>query len=64
MIPVINKEQCTGCGKCEEVCPPGALVLQDNVISIDEELCEECGFCAAQCAIEAITIPFPKSGKR
>jgi MinD superfamily P-loop ATPase len=59
MIPVIEKESCTGCGACVEVCPPQALFLDDEKIEIQEEFCEECGFCAAECPAEAIRIVFP-----
>jgi MinD superfamily P-loop ATPase len=63
MIPVIDKDICTGCGKCAEVCPPEAISIVDESARITDDLCEECGFCAAECPVEAIKIPFPLSGK-
>ncbi|HUJ70441.1 MAG TPA: 4Fe-4S binding protein [Syntrophorhabdales bacterium] len=60
MIPIIDGEACTGCGKCMEVCPPRAIVMEDGSARIDEEFCEECGFCAAECKVKAIVIPFPR----
>ena len=63
MIPAVNKDLCTGCGKCMEVCPPEAIYLQSEIACIEDELCEECGFCVAECPVEAISIPFPQSGK-
>lgn len=63
MIPVIEKESCTGCGNCVEVCPPQALQLEDGKVQIHEEFCEECGFCAADCPAEAIRIIFPLSNR-
>jgi len=61
MIPVIDDEACTACGKCLEVCPPRAIVLGDGSARIDDEFCEECGFCAAECKVKAIVIPFPRA---
>jgi len=60
MIPTIEKETCTGCGACIEVCPPRALVMQAGKAVVEEEFCEECGFCAPECPVEAISIVFPK----
>ncbi len=62
MIPIIDKTKCTGCTKCAEVCPPLAIVVEDKKARIEEEFCEECGFCAAGCPAGAIRIPFPTSG--
>lgn len=59
MIPLIDKNACTGCGSCAEVCPPLAIVLENQKAVIETEFCEECGFCAAECPVDAITIPYP-----
>jgi ferredoxin len=61
MLPIIDLEECTGCGNCVEVCPPEALTLKENKAYLAEDLCEECGFCAAECPVGAISIPFPRS---
>jgi MinD superfamily P-loop ATPase len=63
MLPTIDKDRCTGCGKCMEVCPPQAISIQDDGAFVEEEFCEECGFCAPECAVRAIEIPFPLSPK-
>ncbi len=62
MIPLIDEDTCTGCRQGLEVCPPQAIVLKDGKARIEEEFCEECGFCAAECPADAIRIPFEKSG--
>lgn len=59
MIPAIDRDMCTGCGNCVEVCPPLALILADDKVTIEEEFCEECGFCVAECPVQAIKIVFP-----
>ena len=64
MIPIVDKEACTGCGNCVEACPPQALSLKDDKAELRAELCEECGFCAPECPVEAINIPFPVSPKK
>jgi len=61
MLPEIDRERCTGCGACVEICPPRALTTEDNCAQLEEEFCEECGFCASECPVGAITIPFPMS---
>lgn len=64
MIPIINLDECTGCGNCIDVCPPQALIFKDEKAFIQEDLCEECGFCAAECPVNAIIIRFPMSTDR
>jgi ferredoxin len=63
MIPVIDKQTCSGCGRCIEICPPQAISLIEKTACIEAELCEECGFCVAECKLDAISIPFPLSGR-
>jgi len=59
MLPVIDETTCTGCGACIEVCPPRALIMKQEKAILDKDFCEECGFCAAECLVGAIAIPFP-----
>jgi uncharacterized protein len=63
MIPIIDKESCTGCGNCLEVCPPQAISFKNEKAFIEDDICEECGFCVAECPVKAITLPFAMQGK-
>ena len=54
-MPVVDKEECTGCGTCVDACPVEAISLVDGVASIDPEECTECGTCIDECPVEAIS---------
>ena len=48
------KNKCTGCGKCAEVCPTGAHVLQNGTHTFNRELCTACGKCVEACLPDAL----------
>jgi heterodisulfide reductase subunit A len=50
-VSEISESFCTGCGTCVDVCPYGAITLdEDRRISVvNEVLCHGCGNCAAAC---------------
>jgi Fe-S-cluster-containing hydrogenase component 2 len=51
----IDKDKCTGCGDCLEVCPEeNAVVLQEEKAIINRELCNSCGDCVTACPESAI----------
>ncbi len=53
----LDKEKCTGCRMCTQVCPHGVYVLENKKARItDRDLCMECGACAKNCEFEAITV--------
>ena len=55
LVPEIDKEKCTYCGVCQQICEYNALVvLKDNVIVLPE-LCHNCGGCALLCPEKAIS---------
>ena len=52
----LDKENCTGCGSCESVCPFGLITIIDDKASIKVEGCNLCGACQDACPTEAIKI--------
>lgn len=58
-MPLIDRENCNGCGLCISVCSCNALTLVDNVvIVIETEECDWCTECEAVCPTGAIACPF------
>jgi len=54
LIPEINFDQCTFCGRCKEVCRFNAIAtLPDNVL-IFPELCHSCNACVGLCPEKAM----------
>lgn len=57
MAAQVDKEKCTGCGLCIDVCPVEAIELDDDIAKVDEDTCTDCGACVDECPNEAITTP-------
>jgi len=51
----LNPDLCIGCGCCGDVCPSGALELDEKAI-LNEEVCTECESCVEMCPEGALTI--------
>lgn len=58
LIPHFDKKLCKGCKKCTvvEACPMDATQISDGILSINEEICNNCGRCIAKCNFNAIEI--------
>ncbi|MDR1375447.1 MAG: 4Fe-4S binding protein [Holosporaceae bacterium] len=50
----IIAERCKRCLVCIGVCPVKAISDKDGIVSIDNNICLECGCCAAACPNQAI----------
>jgi|GEM_PF-1112900 len=56
-MPRVVPEACTGCKKCIELCPVGAIVMKGNVAWIDPERCDGDAVCIPACPEGAIVLP-------
>ena len=54
LIPEVDAEQCTSCGKCAEICAYNALAVVKEKVLVFPELCHGCGGCALLCPEGAI----------
>jgi len=54
--PVIDEQECVGCGECEKACPVKAIELKDNKSVIDGVKCIGCATCIAVCPSSAIDV--------
>ena len=52
----VDRDRCTGCGLCVEVCPAGTLTLVDGKAAVTGDRSLSCGQCAAVCPVGAITV--------
>ncbi len=53
----LDTTRCTGCGRCEEVCPRGVVKMNGGKAFLaDRDACIECGACARNCAFGAIAV--------
>lgn len=58
--PETRKETCVSCGKCVEVCPMAAIILQDNRVETDKEKCLLCCACVKNCPSGARCLEDPR----
>ena len=56
MTVKIDIEKCIGCGACVDVCPVGALSMENDKAVVDAETCIDCGACIPECPVEAISM--------
>lgn len=54
-LPMVTGE-CTGCKRCAEICPTGALNMAEKRAVIAAEICNRCGLCVDACPEDALTM--------
>jgi ferredoxin len=51
----------TGCTRCLDLCPTGAITPNGNSVVIDENVCAGCGSCASACPTGAASYSLPSA---
>ena len=52
-----DRDMCTGCGMCVEVCPHAVFRLEgDHALLQDRDACIECGACQTNCEAGALQV--------
>ncbi|NLV16188.1 MAG: 4Fe-4S binding protein [Syntrophomonadaceae bacterium] len=54
--PVVEAVSCSGCGMCAEICPFGAIALQEDLPQVNGEDCMGCGLCVSHCPADSISL--------
>jgi len=62
MPPILEKDRCTACGHCVDICPMdvfyGSADSNVPVITYPEE-CWHCNACVMECPAEALSLRIP-----
>lgn len=54
-----SRSKVTGCTRCLDLCPTGAITPNGDHVAIDAEICAGCGACAAACPTGAAAYALP-----
>lgn len=54
-----SRSKVTGCTRCLDLCPTGAITPAGDHVAIDAEICAGCGSCAAACPTGAASYALP-----
>lgn len=53
----LDESTCIGCSRCLEVCPHQVFAASGKKVRLaDRDACMECGACALNCPVSAITV--------
>src|SRR5437667_11713477 len=56
-----SRSSITGCTRCLELCPTGAIAPNGNSVAIDANVCAGCGSCASACPTGAASYSLPSA---
>ena len=56
-----SRSNITGCTRCLDQCPTGAITPNGNAVAIDENICAGCGACASVCPTGAASYALPSA---
>lgn len=54
--PRVDRDRCSGCGRCAEICPPGVVQMAEGFPRVDYDGCIRCYCCQEVCPQGAIEI--------
>jgi NAD-dependent dihydropyrimidine dehydrogenase PreA subunit len=54
-MAVVDRQRCTLCGVCVEICPADAITL-NKTVAINLHACTGCGTCVERCPEQAISL--------
>jgi ferredoxin len=54
-----SRNSLTGCSRCLDVCPAGAIISAGDTVEIDPAICGGCGYCGAVCPSGAAQTNLP-----
>jgi len=63
LIPQVDPDKCTACGKCSKICAFNAILCLADEVLVTPELCHSCGGCVRVCPEGAIQEVFRKAGR-
>lgn len=55
-FPAADTKKCVLCGVCRNACPPAAITIQNNALSIDKARCIRCWCCRELCPHDAMAV--------
>jgi ferredoxin len=56
-----SRSSITGCTRCLDLCPTGAITPNGNAVLIDDNVCAGCGACASVCPTGAASYSLPSA---